>query len=193
MAGRMCRIAVWFVTGLLSALTLAQTSGAQTPGLQDNAPGTFSTRPSEYSGGGTSGSGYFNPPYAYDGSFTTASTDSVSQGFKGSTVAYETWFGFSSKPPGATNIQLNVNSAASVGPGGGALIYYSLDGGRTFTGLSSIFNNKSRPQQTDVLPLNDTQDLTQVQVKAYIMAVSVGMGASSASQSVYEIWISGSD
>jgi hypothetical protein len=183
-------IAVLVTFGLLSAIAHSQvTAGSDTA----PPPGTFTLRPSTYSGGGLGGP-YSHPTYAYDGSFTTASTGSVVQliGIKGATVSYETWFGFPSAPPGASGIQLNVNSAAVSSRGGDAILYYSLDRGATFKTVYSV-NNSSRGQQTDVISLSDTQDLTQVRVKGWIVADTDGTFQSTASQSIYEIWISGND
>lgn len=93
-------------------------------------PGTpFTIRPTTYSGS----PGYANPPLAYDSSLTTASNGSVSRFQKGSSFKTETWFGFPSAPPGASGMQLNINSAANTGLNGTAMISYSLNGGTTFT------------------------------------------------------------
>src|ERR1700683_16489 len=184
MKGKIQSVAVLLMLGFLSTVAISQEAadaGTASPSA------TFTLRPSAYSGGGAGGP-YINPTYAYDDNFTTASTGSVVEGNKGAKVSYETWFGFPSAPPDASGIQLNVNSSAATGRGGDAILYYSLNGGTTFETIYSVLNS-SRAKQTDVISLSDTQDLTQVQVKGYILADTDGTFGSTASQSIYEIWI----
>jgi hypothetical protein len=188
MKGTIHSIAVLLMLGFLSTAAISQEAadvGTASPSA------TFTLRPTAYSGGGAGGP-YLDPTYAYDDNLATASTGSVSEAIKGAKVSYETWYGFASAPPDASAIQLNVSSSASTGRGGDAILYYSLNGGSTFQIIYSVLNG-SRAKQTDVISLTDTQDLTQVQVKAYILADTDGTFLSTASQSIYEIWISGTD
>ncbi len=150
---------------------------------------TFTVYPSTFSGS----PGYSNPTSAYDGSFTTASSVSLTQLQKGGSGRLEDWLGFPARPGGATGLTLNINSSAATGPGGQVRISYSLDGGNTFTSVYCLCYGGSRAQATDTISLSDSQDLTQVRVRAQALAQSVGTGESTASSSVYEIWISGSD
>jgi hypothetical protein len=152
-------------------------------------PGTFTDRPTTYSSPGTS---YLNPAYAYDNNFSTAATASVTEGVKGAKSDIEIWSGFSGAPGGANSMQLNVNSSASGNAGGIVTVSYSLNGGATFTTLYMI-ENATRGQQTDSVTLSNSQNLTEVQVKAEATALNIGSGAGTASNAVYEIWISGSD
>jgi hypothetical protein len=152
-------------------------------------PTTFTLRPTAYAGN----PGYTNPTYAYDGNFSTASSAIVFQTVKGATARLETWFGFPARPPGATGLTLDINSAASTGFNGYANMYYSLDGGSTYKLIYGLLNNQSRGQQTDVIALSDTQDLTKVRIEAQDGAIDVLGMESNAAQWVYEIWISGND
>lgn len=171
-------------TNIISNLRAIRNGIPQTP------LASFTLWPSTYSGT----PGYPNPTYAYDDNFTTASSVSLTQLGKGANARLEDWFGFPAAPSGATGLTLNINSSAVTGTGGDAIIYYSLDGGATFTTVYNLLSNHSRAQQTDVITLSDSQDLTQVRVRAQAGAVVISPGGeSTASQSVYEIWISGND
>lgn len=154
-------------------------------------PSTFPLRPSAYST--TTVTGYNSPANAYDGNFTTYSY--ISLDIEGSSLERnEFWYGFPSKPSGASGMALNVESAAVAGPNGFVQLFYSTDGGDTFTQIYGIVNNVNRPEQIDTIPLNSSIDTTQVQVKAVAAAVSYPRGpGSSASQQVYEIWITGTN
>jgi hypothetical protein len=188
MKAKIQSIAVLLMLGFVSTAAISQAA----PDVDTASPSaTFTVRPSAYSGGGAGGP-YLDPTYAYDDNLSTASTGSVSQAIKGAKVSYETWYGFPSAPPDASAMQLNVSSSAASGRGGDAILYYSLNGGTTFQPIYSVLNG-SRAKQTDVISLSNTQDLTQVQVKAYILADTDGTFLSTASQSIYEIWITGTD
>lgn len=175
MEKRIWRTTAALVLGLLSTVATAQSS--------------FTRRPTAYSGGVIS---YVDASAAYDGSLTTAATASIIQTAKGSSLATETWDGFPSAPSGVTQMQLNVNSAVVNGYNGTAIIYYSVDGGNSFTPIYAQLEG-SRSQRTDVVPLADTLDITKVQVKAEIIAIDIGGPESTAAQWVYEIWISGTN
>jgi hypothetical protein len=171
-------IAVPVIAILLSVLAYGQT------------PGTFTDRPTTQSSPGTP---YLNPANAYDNNFSTAATASVTEGVKGAKSDIEVWSGFSSAPGGANTIKLNVNSSASCNANGIVTVSYSLNGGVSFTTIYMI-ENATRGQQTDSVTLSNSQDLTQVEVKAEVTALNVGSGtAGTASNAIYEIWISGND
>ena len=165
------------ITTALSVIAQAQT------------PGTFTDRPTIHSSPGTP---YLNPANAYDGSFSTSSTGNVTEGVKGAKSDIEVWSGFSSAPGGANTIKLNVNSSASSNANGTVAVSYSLNGGSTFTTLYLI-ENGTRGQQSDSVTLSNSQDLTQVQVKAEATAFNIGSGIGTAQNAIFEIWISGSD
>lgn len=150
---------------------------------------TFTDRPTTQSSPGTP---YLNPTEAYDNNLSTAATASVTEGVKGAKSDIEVWSGFSSAPPGATDIELNVNSSGSTNSEGLVTVSYSLNGGATFTTLYMI-EGTSRSKQTDSVSLSNSQDLTKVQVKAEATAFNTGSGAGTASNSIFEIWISGND
>lgn len=164
------------------AVVLSVVAHAQTPG-------TFRDPPTTYSSPGTP---YLNPADAYDNNFSTAATASVTEGVKGAKSDIEVWSGFSSAPAGANTIKLNINSSASANAEGFVAISYSLNDGATFTRLYMI-QNATRGQQTDSVTLSNSQDLTKVQVKAQTTAFNTGSGIGTASNAVYEIWISGND
>lgn len=165
---------------------------AQTPNGRPSAENSFSVRPSEYSGGGQQG-GYDYPTFAYDGSFKTCSGINLQYGNLGTKDSWETWGGFPSAPSGATGMQLNVNSSASVGEGGFAYLKYSLDGGSSSQYMYIVGAYGLLSQQTNYISLSNTQDLTKIEVFAEVVVSSDGHFASSASQSICEIWISGTD
>lgn len=172
-------IMVPLITAMLSVIAQAQT------------PGTFTDRPSTFSSPGTP---YLNPPSAYDGSFSTSSSGNVTEGVKGAKSDIEVWSGFSSAPPGANTIKLNVNSSASVNANGTVTVSYSLNGGAGFTTLYLLdFGGGTRSQRTDTITLSNTQDLTKVQVKAESTAFNIGSGIGTAQSAIFEIWISGND
>ncbi len=175
------KIKVWRTLSLVLGMLLATYAAAS----------TFTVRPSAYfsSGGGVP---YSNPPYAYDGNFTTASIGFEREAVKGFILSYETWWGFPSAPPGATQMQLNVSSAYSSTRGGYAYLWYSLDGGNTFTQVYAE-EGQVRGQETNVIPLSESQDLTKVRVEVRCMAGSDGTFQSASEQWVYEIWISGTE
>jgi hypothetical protein len=154
----------------------------------------FTERPTEYSS--NCAFAYNNPPYAYDDNFSTASSQNLAQGGKGGKSACETWSGFASAS-GATDIQLNVSSSASVSSGSGAVgaasLSYSLDGGQTFNDIYYIAGTTSVNKQTFVINLSGSANLTEVQVKGYITVVSGNDNGAGATQSIYEIWITGND
>lgn len=171
---------MWRIVALATLALLSGMAVGQEP------PGAFTLRPTASSGT------YLNPASAYDGSFTTYSYGSVTQSLKGTKSKTETWSGFSSAPPGASGMQLNINSSATTQTGGTAQLEYSLDGGTTFTSVYFL-ENTSRGQQTDSIALSNTQDLTKIQVKANVFAFSDGTYNTTSTQKVYEIWISGTD
>jgi hypothetical protein len=174
MKTKIWRIAALAALALLSCMAVGQ------------EPGAFTLRPS------TSSGTYLNPASAYDGSFTTYSYGTVTQSLKGAKSKTETWSGFSSAPPGASGMQLNINSSATTQTGGTAEIDYSLNGGTTFTSVYFL-ENTSRGQQTDSIALSNTQDLTKVRVKGNVYAFSDGTYNTTSMQKVYEIWISGTN
>lgn len=154
-------------------------------------PGTFRDPPTTSSSPGTP---YLNPSLAYDNNLSTAATASVTEGVKGAKSDIEIWSGFSSAPSGANTIKLNVNSSASVNANGTVTVSYSLNGGAGFTTLYLLdFGGGTRGQQTDTITLSNTQDLTKVQVKAESTAFNIGSGIGTASNHIFEIWISGND
>jgi hypothetical protein len=149
----------------------------------------FTLRPSVYSGN----PGYSSPTSAYDGNFSTASSVYLSAvGGKGGPSRQEDWFGFPAKPTGATGLTLNINFSAVTSGSGEAQIEYSLDGGTSFTRAYLVEGNKSSPQGTGTLALSNTQDTTQIRVRAQASALTLGP-LSTTSESVYEIWISGTN
>ena len=150
---------------------------------------TFTDRPTTQS---TPGTPYLNPAKAYDDNFSTAATASVTEGVKGAKSDIEIWSGFSSAPGGANTIKLNVNSSASCNALGTVTVSYSLNGGSTFTVLYML-ENGTRGQQTDSVSLSNSQNLTEVQVKAESTAFNTGSGIGTAANSAFEIWISGND
>lgn len=152
-------------------------------------PGTFRDPPTTSSSPGTP---YLNPSLAYDNNLSTAATASVTEGVKGAKSDIEIWSGFSSAPAGANTIKLNVNSSASCNSNGTVTVSYSLNGGAGFTTLY-ILEGGTRGQQTDSVTLSNTQDLTKVQVKAESTAFNIGSGIGTASNHIFEIWISGND
>jgi len=174
MQTKLSRIVALVTLALLSSMAVGQEMGA------------FTLRPTSSSGT------YLNPASAYDGSLTTYSYGTVTQSLKGAKTKTETWSGFSSAPPGASGMQLNINSSATTQVGGTAEIDYSLDGGTTFTSVYFL-ENTSRGQQTDSIALSNTQDLTKVRVKGSVFAFSDGTYNTTSTQKVYEIWISGTD
>ncbi len=182
----------WRTLILIGAVALATFANAQTSNEKNGEPANaFSVSPSEYSSGGQ---GYDDPTNAYDGNLATASSASVAYGNIGSKGAIETWYGFPNAPAGATGMQLNVSSSESTTQGGSAWVEYSVDGGTTFQYMLEVIGCCGTvPQHTIYEPLSDSQDLTKVQVKVEVIASSNGHFASTASQSVYEIWISGTD
>jgi hypothetical protein len=150
---------------------------------------TFTDRPTTQSSPGTP---YLSPANAYDNNLSTAATASVTEGVKGAKSDIEVWSGFSSAPADANTIELNISSSASANSLGIVAVYYSLDGGTTFTTLYMI-EGTTRSKQTNSVSLSNSQDLTKVQVKAEATAFNTGSGAGTATSSIYEIWISGND
>jgi len=152
--------------------------------------GSFTLRPTSYIAGF---GGYANPTYAYDNDFTTASSIDSLRFAKGASFVTETWLGFPSAPPGASGLQLNINSLGAAGRGGQVILYYSLDGGTTYQTVYTIRPLQSRGQQTDTITLSSSQDLTKVRVQGYALVFTDGTFVSEASQSIVEIWITGTD
>jgi hypothetical protein len=175
----------WFV-----AATLAIGLSIAALGQDSVSNSSFTVRPTAYSGN----PGYIDPSNAYDGNLSTASGQAVGASGKGATARIETWYGFPSTPSGATGMQLSINSSAlTSGYAGFAFLEYSLDGGNTFNMVYGLLTNQSWPLQTNVIALSNSQDLTKVQVRGEVSALSVGTGGSYATQSIYEIWITGND
>ena len=138
------------------------------------------------------GVGYYNPTYAYDNNQTTAATASVIWGPDPSatTYQYEAWGGFPAGN-GATPITLKVTSYAEVQ---GTIaprvrISYSLNNGSTWTEIYALRpsggGDTVRNLTTDAVTLPNTQDLTQVVVKAEAASSTNGWAYSE----VHEIWI----
>lgn len=202
MQTKLWSIATLMSLGLLSAMGVSQVANPEAHTLMmspvaanDDSHGgsvqngaSFTDRPSADSGS----PGYNSPAAAFDGNLTTASFSNLTQAIKGATSRIETWFGFPSTPPGASGMVLNISSSASVGRGGTASLSYSLNGGTTFTSIYFL-ETGSRSKQTDMISLSNTQDLTKIQVKAQDAAFSDGTFVSTADQSIYEIWVTGTD
>jgi hypothetical protein len=150
----------------------------------------FTLRPTSYIAGW---GGYAWPLYAYDNNLSTASSIDSLRYAKGANTISETWLGFASAPPGASEMQLHINSAAASGEGGTVTLFYSLDGGVTYQVIYRVFPLQSRGQQTDTITLSSSQDLTKVRVQGSALVFSDGTFWSSAAQSIYEIWITGTD
>jgi hypothetical protein len=152
---------------------------------------SFTLRPTAYETG--AGGPFSEPALAYDDNFTSASVGTaavVGQGHKGGDSATEIWYGFPSAPPGASGLELNISSSASIGHGGTAVLYYSTDGGSTFQQIY-LYLIGSHPQSTVSVSLSSSQDLTKIQVKAQVTELSDGTFAASSTYSIYEVWISG--
>ncbi len=165
--------------GLLPMAALSQTN--------------FTLSPSTY----TTASGYYDPTYAFDGSFTSYAYAYVSERGKGAHTQLEEWSGFPPAPGGATQMTLNIRSSGSVygvsGGTGSFAIDYSLDGGTTFT-TAYMVNGGSLSVTTNTISLSDTQDLTQIIVKAQAFAFCINsLQGSLVQHQVYEIWVAGQD
>jgi hypothetical protein len=152
-------------------------------------PGAFTVRPSAFINGANP---YLNPANAYDGNLNTASTGTAIEAIKGIKSVIETWDGFPATPPGATGMKLNISSSASLSMGLSVTLSYSLNGGSTFTTVYFI-DSGSRSKQTDMIALSNSQDLTKVQVKGEASAFSDDTFISTATQSIFEIWVTGND
>lgn len=169
------------------SLVAMNTDSSRLPATE--APATFIRYPTEYTT-----PGYLDPQYAYDGNLSTAAIGNVVQGVKGAKSEFETWYGFPSTPPHASGMKLNITSSASLSGGGDVQLSYSLNGGSTFTSVYFLDAPGSRSKQTDSITLANTQDLTKIQVKGGVTALSIGgSGASQAIQDVYEINVTGTD
>lgn len=159
-------------TGLESALTAAGTAGGGGGG-----PVTTTYRPTTNTN--ISGTPWTNPTYAYDGNSTTAASSTA--GSTG-TGGQQTWQGIPSAAGSPTSIKLKITSSGSVNSAS-AFIYYSLDGGSTYT----LLHSGTWGQGTDVITLSNAQSLPNIKVKAGTNGG--GLRTSHASCSVYEIWV----
>lgn len=188
-------------------------SAVNTSGLESALTDTTATNvtvsdyPTAYSPG--TGTAFSNPTYAYDGNVGTAASISISgpSGTGGSTSGGEQWDTFSAAPTGVTitGITLEVSSAANVNERGVAELQYSLDSGSTWSDLYNLNTTSggsgaSTPKQYYTATLLTTQDLTHVQVKATVAAVTylptggdphdpADWVQGSVAQSVYEVRI----
>lgn len=191
-----CRIVIVWVVVSLASLAAAQ---------------TFAERPTAYSSTGTP---FMYPANAYDGNLGTAAVANAARVGKGMVTDKETWYGFPVKPSGSNGMQLHIDSAVTMlvegcisGPNEcTASLQYSLNGGQSWIGVYFV-ENTSRALQTDVIPLSDSQDLTQVQVRAIAYAAETcdslvdptdcppgsGRNTVRTTQQVFEIWITGND
>lgn len=125
------------------------------------------------------GSLYSNPTNAYDGSATTFALASVGNG----AAATETWAGFAAA---GSPISINLKITSEVDDSGGsASLDYSKDNGVTWANVYGVSANRS--QTTDVISLPNTQDLTQVKVRA--SANSTSSPVTGVGHKIYEIWI----
>jgi hypothetical protein len=131
------------------------------------------------------GVAYTNPANAEDGNLGTfsAGVSSPTQQLSG-----EIWSGFGSVAGTPTQINLKISSAANCATANDGLeINYSVDGGSTWNlvYIMGLFGGScfTRPQQTDVISLPLTQDLSLVKV----LALFSSTGASS--HQVFDSWI----
>jgi hypothetical protein len=130
------------------------------------------------------GVAYTNPGNAEDGNLSTSSNgvSSPSQQLSG-----EIWSGFTNIS-GATSVKLKVSSAANCATSSdGIELNYSLDGGSTWNlvYIMGLFGGScvNRTQQTDIITLSNSQDLTQVKVLALFSSTG------SSSHQVYDVWL----
>jgi hypothetical protein len=131
------------------------------------------------------GTAYSNPTNAEDGNLATfaAGISAPNQQLSG-----EIWSGFGSVGGTPTQVNLKISSAANCGnTNDGIELNYSLNGGNTWNlvYIMGLFGGAcvNRPQQTDVISLPVTQNLSQVQV----LALFSSTGASS--HQVFDAWI----
>lgn len=177
---KIIRMATVILFGLLASMAAAQ---------------TFTRRPTAFNSGGWSP--YVTPTNAYDNNSTTAATASVQQVGVGSKGQQEIWYAFPSAPSGASGMQLNITSAAQetmpacLSAECSAEIQFDLGDGHGWQPVYIMEGVASRAKQTDVILLDDTQDLTKVRVLAVALADNPGGGTIRTQQQVYEIWISG--
>lgn len=126
---------------------------------------------------------YQNTGNAFDNSLTTYSNP------LGSTSTSEAiWSGFSSVSGSISSINLKVSSSYTVDSSffDSVGVAYSTDGGSTWTAVYDVgFGSaSSRGQQTDVVSLPTTTNLSTFKVSAFINGVPP-----SVNQNVYEIWV----
>ena len=129
---------------------------------------------------------YANPTNAEDGDPNT-----FASGSPGGAQAQggEIWSGFGAGPGSRTVVNLKITSAGVCGTFQfeGFAVDYSLNGGATWTTIYSmgVFGGActTRSQQTDVVSISTTQDLTQIQVRARFAS------AGNTSHQVYDAWI----
>jgi hypothetical protein len=144
--------------------------------------GTVTVRPTVATANGVA---YSNPTNAEDGNLATfaAGISAPNQQLSG-----EIWSGFGSVGGTPTQINLKISSAANCGDTNDGLeLNYSVDGGNTWNlvYIMGLFGGScvNRPQQTDVISLPLTQNLSQVKV----LALFSSTGASS--HQVFDAWI----
>lgn len=106
--------------------------------------------------------GYSNPSAAYDGNLSTA----ASIVFRGTHQYAGCIWSFPALTSEPTSLWLNVNSMVNPysNTGRSAGIWFSLDGGTSWT---QIYNSPNHAQTWDAVELSPTQDTSQVQVMAF--------------------------
>jgi hypothetical protein len=130
------------------------------------------------------GVGYSNAANAEDGNLST-----YASGIGGGSFSEEVWSGFGSVSGTPTQINLKISSAANCinASTDGIELSYSLDGGSTWNlvYVMGLYGGSctNRSQQTDVISLSTSQNLSQVQV------LGIFYTSGSASHQVYDAWI----
>jgi hypothetical protein len=140
-------------------------------------------RPTTYTGT------YRNPQLAFDGNPNTASS-AVVYGYKNTTrrLASEYWSGWSRISGTPSSVVLSVTWSGATGGNGGAAINYSASGG--IQGGDAIGYGQKRNGGTDNFTLPTNVDLTTLTVIGGVGAGGPPYANSSASQNVYEIYVS---
>jgi hypothetical protein len=130
------------------------------------------------------GVGYTNAANAEDGNLST-----FASGVGGGNFSEEVWSGFGSVSGTPTQINLKISSAANCVDAStdGLELNYSLDGGSTWNlvYIMGFYGGPcvNRSQQTDIISLPLTQNLSQVQVFGAFYSTG------SASHQVFDAWI----
>lgn len=130
------------------------------------------------------GVGYSNAANAEDGNLST-----YASGIGGGSFSEEVWSGFGSVSGTPTQINLKISSAANCTNAStdGIELSYSLNGGSTWNlvYVMGLYGGSctNRSQQTDVISLSTSQNLSQVQV------LGIFYTSGSASHQVYDAWI----